>query len=313
MMDILTDCLYRPTFPAEYIEQRRGEILTALEQREHNTQAMASLHFSELMYPGHPYGRSQLGYKETVENLTRDDIVGFYRDRLGPSGMATIVVGAVAREQGLDILQDAFGTWRGAQYVQPPLPPIAPIREQRKRRTVLPGKTQSDIVLGWIGLTRRDPDFFRAFLANSILGQFGMAGRIGERVREQQGLAYYAYTGLDAGIGPGPWAAVAGVAPENVDHAIEAILDEVQRLRDEPVGEQELEDNKTYIVDSMPLRLEGNEGIAAQIASMELYGLGFDYLQRFPGIIEAITAQDVTEAVLKYIDPEAFVLSVAGP
>jgi zinc protease len=313
MMDILADCLYHPIFPAEYVEKRRGEILTALEQREHNTYAMASLYFSELMYADHPYGRSQLGYKETVGRLTRDDIVGFYRDCFGSRGMATIIVGAVPREQGLDILQEALGWWEGAQYTQPPLPPVDPVAEHRERRTTIPGKTQSDVVLGWVGLTRRDPDFFSAFLANSILGQFGLMGRVGERVREDQGLAYYVYTSLDAGIGPGPWAAVAGVAPENVDRAIEAILAEVRRLRQEPVGAQELQDNKAYVIDSMPLRLEGNEGIAAQIASMELYELGFDYLRRFPSTIDAVSAEDVTAAALKYMNPEAFVLSVAGP
>jgi zinc protease len=227
--------------------------------------------------------------------------------------MATIIVGAVPREQGLDVLQEALGSWQGAEHTQPPLPPVGPVGEHRERRTAIPGKTQSDVVLGWVGLTRRDPDFFGAFLANSILGQFGLMGRVGERVREKQGLAYYVYTSLDAGIGPGPWAAVAGVAPENVDPAVEAILAEVRRLRQEPVSAQELQDNKAYVIDSMPLRLEGNEGIAAQIASMELYELGFDYLRRFPSTIDAISAEDVTAATLRYINPEAFVLSVAGP
>jgi zinc protease len=313
MMDILTDCLYHPTFPAQYVEKRRGEILTALEQREHNTHAMASLHFSELMYPDHPYGLSQLGYRDTIERLTRDDVVCFYRDHFGSRGMATILVGAMPTEQGLDVLQEAFGSWQGAVHIQAPLPPAGPISEHRRRDTAIPGKTQSDLVLGWIGLTRRDPDFFSAFLANSVLGQFGMMGRVGERVREEKGLAYYAYTSLDAGLGPGPWAAAAGVAPQNVDPAIEAILDEVRRIRTEPVDAQELQDNKTYIVDSLPLRLEGNEGIAAQIATMELYDLGFDYLQRFPDLVYAIPAEDVMAAAQKYMDPEAFVLSVAGP
>jgi zinc protease len=313
LMDILTDCLYHPTFPEEYVGKRRGEVLTALEQREHNTHAMASLRFSELMYPDHPYGRSQLGYEETVSRLTRDDIVGFYCDRFGAAGMATIIVGAIPREEGLDILEEAFGSWQGAAHTPQPLPSVVPITERRQQHTVVPGKTQSDLMLGWIGLTRRDPDFFSALVANSILGQFGLMGRIGERVREEQGLAYYAYTSLDAGIGPGPWAAAAGVAPDDVDRAIEAILHEVRKLRTEPVDAHEIDDNKAYIVGSMPLRLEGNEGIAAQIASMELFELGFDYLQRFPAIIDAVSAEDVMAAAAKYMDPDAFVLSVAGP
>ena len=313
LMDILTDCLYHPTFPAEYVERRRGEILTALAQREHSTRAMASLRFSELMYPNHPYGHSQLGSKETIERLTRENIETFYRRHYGARGMAATIVGALSREKGLDVLQASLGSWHGAEYEQPPLPAVSPILAPRRTHTVVPGKTQSDVVLGWLGLTRRDPGFLKAYLANCILGQFGMMGRIGERVREEQGLAYYAYTSLDAGIGPGPWAAAAGVSPENVDRAVDAILAETQRICTEPVDDQELGDNKAYIVGSLPLRLEGNEGIAAQIVNMELFQLGFDYLQRFPDLIEALSADDVMSAAQRVMNPDGLVLSVAGP
>ncbi len=313
LMDILTDCLYHPVFPDEYVERRRGEIMTALEQREQNTQAMASLRFSETMYPNHPYGNSQLGYTDTVKALTRQDVERFYRQHYGAQGMTVTIVGAVPCREGLDILQQAFGSWQGADHTQAPLPPMQPLLEPLKAHTEIPGKSQSDIVLGWPGLSRRDPDFHKAYLANCVLGQFGMMGRIGQHVREEQGLAYYAYTSLDAGIGPGPWIAVAGVAPENVEPAVEAMMAQALRMRTELVEEQELADNKAYIVDSLPLRLEGNEGIAAQIVTMELFELGLDYLRRFPGIIESITAEDIRAIAERVMVPEAYVLSVAGP
>ena len=313
LMDILTNCLYHPVFPVEYVERRRGEILTALEQREQNTQAMASLRFSEAMYPDHPYGNSQLGYPETVKALTRQDIEAFYRQHYGARGMTVTIVGAVPCQEGLDILQRAFGSWQGADHVQEPLPPMQPLLERKEVHTEISGKSQSDIVLGWPSISKRDPDFHKAYLANCVLGQFGMMGRIGQHVREEQGLAYYVYTSLDADIGPGPWIAVAGVAPGNVDPAIEAIMAQILRMRTELVGEQELADNKAFIVDSLPLRLEGNEGIAAQIVNMELFELGLDYLKRFPGIIESITADDIRAIAERVMVPEAYVLSVAGP
>lgn len=313
LMDILTDCLYHPVFPNEYVERRRGEVLTALEQREQNTQAMASLRFSEAMYPNHPYGISQLGYPETIQALARQEMEGFYRQHYGAHGMTVTIVGAVPHQEGLDILQQSFGSWRGADYRQAPLPPVQPLTEPLKVHTEIPGKSQSDIVLGWLGISRQDPDFHKAYLANCVLGQFGMMGRIGQHVREEQGLAYYVYTSLDAGIGPGPWIAVAGVAPENVDPTIDAVMAQTLRMRTEPVGDQELADNKAYIIDSLPLRLEGNEGIAAQIVNMELFELGLDYLRRFPGIIESISADDIRAIAERVMVPEAYVLSVAGP
>jgi zinc protease len=129
----------------------------------------------------------------------------------------------------------------------------------------LAGKTQSDVVLGWPGLARRDPDFMKAFLANTVLGVFGMMGRLGDSVRDEQGLAYYVYSSLQAGLGAGPWVAIAGVSPASVDRAIDGILEQVQRLRTEPVPAGELADSQAFLTGSMPLRLETNEGLAGTL------------------------------------------------
>ncbi len=316
VVSILADCLHHPTFPIEYVAKRRGEILTALQQREFNTSQMASLRFHELMYPGHPYGRSSLGYEETICSLTREDIEAFYQRNYGTQGArnaGVTIVGAIPAEQGLDLLEDALGTWQGAKHVQAPLPPVDAVETTRKARTSIPGKTQSDIVLGWLGLTRQNPDFFPAYLANCIMGQFGLMGRLGEQMRNEQGLAYYSYTRLEAGLGAGPRAAVAGVDPANLERATEAILAQIRRIQQEPVDKDELDDNKAYLVGSMPLRLEAKEGIAAQIAHMELHQLGLDYLRRFPDLIQAVTAEDIMAVTQKYMDPDVYVISVAGP
>jgi len=313
VVDILTDCLYQPAFPSEYLERSRGEILTSIQQREHDTQSMAALRFHELMYPNHPYGRSQVGYRETIERLTRQDVQAFYQAHYGSQCMGVAIVGALPRNKALDMLEESMGQWQGTRRTQSSLPPTAQVQEVLTSQVAIPGKTQSDIVLGWVGLARQDPDFMPAYVANCILGQFGMMGRIGEYVRDEQGLAYYAYTSLNAGHGPGPWAAIAGVAPDDVQQAVEAILYQVRRLQQEPVGENELADNKAYLVGSMPLRLEAKESVAAQIAHMEMYQLGLDYLQRFHGLIEALTVEDIMAVVRKYLCPEVYVLSVAGP
>lgn len=313
LLGFLTDCLYNPTFPSEYIERRRGQILTSIEQRNHSTQAMASLAFSNLMYPNHPYRISQLGYEESIIGISREDIVAFYRDHYGPQRMGVAIVGAAPRDKGLDILEEAFGKWVGTCYTPPALPQVNAVEGIKKEHVAIPGKSQSDVVVGWLGLKRTDPDFVIASLSNCILGEFGLMGRVGNQVRQENGLAYYAYTLLEAGLGPGPWAALAGTDPDNVERAVEGILTEVQRLQTEPVDQEELEDNKSYIIGSIPLRLEGNEGIAAQIVEMELFKLGLDYTRRFPGLIDAVTAEDIIQVARTYLNPEAYVLAVAGP
>lgn len=316
VLDILTDCLYHSTFPSEHMEKRRGEILTALQQRAYNTQQMASLRYHELLYPNHPYGRSSLGYEGTIGNLTRADVETFYKEHYGTQGgrhAGVVIVGAVSVEQGLDVLESALGTWQGTKHVQAPLPEVSPVAQIRQARTTIPGKTQSDIVLGWVGLERKDADYFAAYVANCILGQFGMMGRIGDYVRDEKGLAYYSYTTLDAGLEAGPWSAIAGVAPENVEAATGAILEEIVRIRREPVGEEELADAQAFLIGSLPLRLEAKESVAAQIAHMQVHQLGLDYLHHYPQHIKAVTAQDVMDVTKKYLDPDAYAISVAGP
>jgi zinc protease len=313
ILDVLTDCLYHPVFPEEQVERRRGQILTSLEQREHNTSAMANLRYFELMYPEHPYGRSALGYPATVEKLTCADVRSFYLNYYGASRAGATIAGPIPTERGLDILENALGAWQGAQREPASLPSAQPLDARRETYTPIPEKSQSDIYLGWLGFKRKHPDFVPAQVANSMLGQFGMMGRLGEYLREQQGLAYYSYSSLDAGLEPGTWTAIVGVAPENVDRATQSVLEQVKRIQCEPVLPDELADNKAYMVGSLPLRLETKEQAAYQIAHMELYGLGLDYLVRYPGLIQAVTKEDVMAVTRKYLDTERYVLSVAGP
>jgi zinc protease len=140
-----------------------------------------------------------------------------------------------------------------------------------------------------------------------------MMGRIGDHVRDEKGLAYYSYSTLDAGLEPGPWSAIAGVAPPNVEPARDAILEEVRRMQLQPVSEQELSDTKAFLVGSLPLRLEAKESVAAQIAHMHVYQLGLDYLHRYPQCIEAVTREDVMAVTAKHMDPDRYVIAVAGP
>lgn len=314
VLDILADVLCRPTFPRDGVEKLRGEILTDLEERAHDTQRMAGLTFHELAYPkGHPYARSLGGYTETISGLSRDDLAEFYTGGYGPRGMGIVVVGAVKAADALAQIQDAFGDWEGHNYERAPLPDVSRITEIRERTITIPGKTQSDIILGRPGPLRTAPDFMDAVVCNTILGVFGMMGRLGEKVRDEQGLAYYSFSRVAGGPGPGPWRVVAGVNPTNVERAIASIRAEIRRMCEESVGEEELADNKAFITGSLPLRLETNQGVARAILDMERYGLGLDYLERYAGLIGEITAERVQAVARHWLDPDAYALAIAGP
>jgi zinc protease len=313
-LGVLTDVLCHPAFPPKQIEKLRGEILTDLEERAHDTRRMASLAFYEQAYPKeHPYSRSLTGYTDTVNKIGRDDLDGFYAGGYGPQGMVIVVVGAIETADALAQIEAALGDWQGQSYGRQPLPDAPRITEVREHAVSIAGKTQADIVLGYPGPARTAPDFLDALVCNTILGVFGLMGRLGEKVRDEQGLAYYSYSRVGGGPGPGPWRVIAGVNPANVEPAIASIRAEIRRICEELVGEEELTDNRAFITGSLPLRLETNEGVARAILDMERYSLGLDYLQRYQGLIDDITAERVRAVAQRWLDPDAYALAVAGP
>ena len=184
----------------------------------------------------------------------------------------------------------------------------------RRADVALEDKVQSKIVC-WARWQCRapTPTLMRFAFANTVLGVFGMMGRMGEVVREQQGLAYYAYSSQDAEMETGAWTAGAGVNPEDIEQALESMLSEIARLRDEPVAPEELRDSQDYLTGVLPLSLETNEGVASTLLSMEWYGLGLDYLQRYDGIIRSITVEDVQRVAKQYLAPEFIAVVTAGP
>jgi zinc protease len=190
--------------------------------------------------------------------------------------------------------------------------PHAPAPQQRE--VALAGKTQSDVVLGLPGIRRADPDYYALRMANMILGRLGMMGRLGDSVREAQGLAYGVHSELDAGLGPGPWAIRAGVNPANVDAALAAIGVELRRLREGGVMADELARGQRYSTGSLVLHLETNDGVAGLIQEIELFDLGLDYAARYPAIIEALTLDVVNAAAARYLPRlEDTVRVIAGP
>jgi len=313
VLDILADGLRAPAFPAEYVERVRGVRYTALAERENDTRQMAGRTFRELMFGDHPLGRDMLGTRESLAAIDRDRLAEFYEAFYRPSGMIITVVGAIHAEDAVQKIEAAFGDWQGERPARAELGPIATWDGVRKRHVVMPEKTQSDFVIGWPGMRRLDPDFDPARLANTVLGVFGMMGRLGANVRERQGMAYYAFSRLSGDREPGTWVAIAGVNPANVKRAQRAMLDEVKHLQDEIVPEAELEDCKHYLTGSLPLQLETNDGVASLLVDIEWHNLGLDYLERYTEIIQSLTAEEVQRVARKYLDTSSYVLALAGP
>ena len=312
LLGLAADALRRPTFPPEQVERLRGEILTGLTIRAHDTGYMASSTFDQLLYPDHPYGRDDDGTPDSIQAITRNDLINFHKTFFAPQGLVITVVGAVKAQEAVALIEKHFGDWAATRPERSPLPPATRLTTTARKNIPIAGKSQCDVVLGCVGPQRSASDFLHARMANNIFGVFGMYGRLGDVVREKHGLAYYAYSQVTGGLGPGPWQIVAGVNPKNVDLAIDLIAKEMKRLINAKVSAAELADNQSFFVGRMPLQLETNEGVAGMIGSMEQYNLGLDYLRRYPSMIKAITREQVQAAAKTYLDPERYAVAVAG-
>lgn len=314
LLELLAETLLGPTFPKAEVEKLRHHLLTGLAVRMQDTADMADLVFDEILYRGHPYARPEDGNPKTIKAITRADLVRFHRRNYGPAGMVIAVVGAVDPRRAADVVRRALGSWKNPGQV--PVPEAKDPRRLRsttRRHHQIPGKSQADLIIGTNGPRRRDPEYLAAALANSVLGQFGMMGRIGKSVREKSGLAYYAYSQLNAGLGPGAWTVSAGVNPANVEKAGALIVSELRRFVKAGVTREELRDSQANFIGRLPLSLESNAGVANALLNIERYDLGLDYYQRYAQQVEAIGRGEVLEAARKFIDPDRLVFATAGP
>ncbi|MCJ7715137.1 MAG: insulinase family protein, partial [Anaerolineales bacterium] len=313
LLAMLADVLINPIFPQPDIERVRSQLLTGLDLRAQDTGEMASLGFDQLAYKDHPYRFPNDGYLNTIQAIQVNDLSNFHQKHYGPRNMAIVIVGAVEQKNVQTLVEKLFGEWSNSE--QPAIYTVQdnqPMENTIHTHHAIDEMSQSDIILGVVGPKRKWPGFYSALLGNSILGQFGMMGRIGESVRNKAGLAYYAYSSLGASIGPGPWTVSAGVAPENLDRAIELIKNELKKFVEQPVTPEELQDVQSNYVGKLPLSLESNSGVASAILTMERHQLGLDYLHHYEKMIRDITPQSILDASREYLDLDRLAISSAG-
>jgi len=314
LVDLLAEILTEPAFPELEHQKLLGQTLTYLGILDNDTGYCADRAFMEALYPAdHPYRRPPMGTRESVSAFRPEDLLRFYHEHYHPGTLVISVVGAIEADRVLQKLAATLGQWRAPGNPRPLAIPDATTQPQIvQKRVNLPEKPQIDMVWGVVAMPRTSSDYYAAMMGNFILGRLGLMGRLGDNVRDQQGLAYYVTSSLHMGMGPQPWSIVAGVSPEFVDRALASILYEVDRLGSEPVSDEELEDCRSYLVGALPLRLETNEGIANLLISIEEYDLGLDYLQRYPAIVNSVSKEALQQTARRYLTLDRYVVSMAG-
>ena len=314
VLPVACDVARSPVFPETEVTTRRGELLTAIREAADDPGSVAVDALNAALYPaGHPLGRPVRGYAADVAGLSRDHLLAFHGRAFAPSAATVVVVGDLDASHLVDAVATHMSDWTGtADAVAPPVAPPAVGGRQIIVRP-MPDKSQADVAYGFVGLTRGDDDYYAALVMNNALGQYALGGRLGDSIRERQGMAYYVFSSLDAGLVPGPLMVRAGVSSANVQRTIESIDAELNAVLLGGFTKKEVDDTKRYLIGSLPRQLETNGGIAGFLLSAEVFGLGIDHDQRLPARITAVTDDDVARVARRLLDPGRAVIVVAGP
>lgn len=312
MLALLVESLTEPTFAQAELTKVRGEILGDIRAQQDDTRRVATRRFLELVYPrSHPYRKDPKGDERSVARMDRKAVRAFHESRYVAPGAIFAFSGDLDEGTFRSSVADAFERLPSGT---PPKPiPRAEGGGRSHAIARMPHKSQADIVIGRVAIPRSHRDYYPVYLANLLFGRIGLYGRLGQRVRDDLGLAYYSLSTLDAKPAGGHWSIGAGVNPKNLAKAMAAIREEMERLVSEPFTPEEIRDGKHHVVGALQVNLERNAEYASALHDIEYYGLGPDFLTRYPRIMRALKPDAVREKAQEYFDPDACSWVASGP
>ena len=314
VLNLLADVIANAVFPDGEVGTRRGEIVTLIRQDQDNpaTVAVETL-MRELYGAMHGYGRPPRGTVASVDAVDRATLQSFHATRFVPGSLSLVMVGDLETGRAIESARRAFSEWQGNPAAAARLEPASPAAGRRVRVIPMMNKAQADIAYGFTSVRRSDADYYSCWVMNNVLGQYAIGGRLGDRIRERQGMAYYVFSALDANVIPGPLTIRAGVSPANVEKALSSIDEELTRFAEDGPTEAEVAESQQYLIGSLPRTLETNAGIATFLQTVEFFGLGLDYDVRLPDLLRTVTRDDVHAAARRLLDPARATVVVAGP
>jgi zinc protease len=314
-LELVADLLINPIFPEEYIAKEKTRTLAEIASAKDRPQVIAGWALNELVYQTHPLHRPSHGYPETVERITRTDLIEFHKRFFVPNNAILSIVGDFKLSEILPLVEKRFGHWKMHTLEFPAVP--KPVRQTERRAKYVPMPAQQlNIYLGHLGVERSNPDYYTLQVLDTILGGgAGFTARIPQRLRDELGLAYTTYASITstAGLDPGRFIAYIATSPENMKLAIEGLLNEVRRIVAEPVSADELQDAQDFLTGSFVFAFESSSQIARFLTHAHVYGLGFDFIEKYPKLIRSVTAEDIARVAQKYLDYENYSLAVVGP
>jgi zinc protease len=309
-LDLLAEILTQTNFPQTEIDRQKQAVIASIRAREEDPGAVAATAFAAALFPKSPYGRPVEGTQDSVKGLQQKSLQGFFASHYRPNRAIVAIVGDVAEQEIAQALNKAMKGWsKGAPVTKPSVP-----AEIGKPQLVQVKKdlTQANIVLGHNGVVRGNPDYYAIQVMNYILGGGGFSSRAMDAIRNERGLAYSVYSYFGAEKSHGAFQFVMQTKNETAAEAIRIAKEEMRRMREQPVSDQELNDAKDYLIGSFPLRFDTNRKVASFLAQVEYYELGLDYPERYAEFIGKVSREEVARVARQYLHPDELVTVVVG-
>ena len=310
VLELIADVTLRPSFPQNEIDLARENTKQLLIQQRAQPTFLASERVAQVMFGEHPYARIS-PTPESLDAMTRNELASFRESTFVPNHAVMIVVGDFERNPILERIDRLFGAWQGGAL---PVLNFPPPQKQRARAAFVvdrPGSAQSNIVIASRGITRTSPDYFPMLLMHTILGA-NASSRLFMNLREQKGYTYGAYTNLDARRLAGTFRAMAEVRTAVTGASLHEFSYELERIRDQAVSAEELDNAKSYLTGVFPIRIETQDGLIDQLISIKMFDLPDDYLHTYRDRVHAVTAEEIQRVAQEYVTPDRAAIVIVG-
>lgn len=309
-LNLLSDMIRNPAFPDKGLDRERQRLLVGLQQKKQSPDELVGDEFFRLTYGQHPYAHSTDGNEQTVKAITREDLLAFHRRHYVGSNAVVAIIGDLKKREAKSLVKLLIGNLERGSAL-PPLPEVKDSPADRQVKLSFPS-TQSHIMVGQVGMHRKDPDYLQLYLGNYILGGGGLVSRLSGEVREKHGLSYSVYSYFWPMYRRGPF--IMGLQTEN-KHQQKALslMNDVLKdfIKNGPTAE-ELKEAKTHITGGFALRVDTNKKIVNYLAVIGFYQLPLNYLEEFPKRIEKITAEEIRDAFSRRLQPDKMTTVIVG-
>ena len=309
-LELLAEVLTQANFPLAEIDRQKQAVIAGIRARQEDPGTVAGLAFSAALFAKSPYGRPVEGSEASVKRLQQSGLKKFFAQHYRPNRAIIAVVGDVSEKEIGDALGRAFKGWSKGAPPKKPEPPAQVGASQTVQ--IQKDLTQANIVLGHDGVARGNPDYYAIQVMNYILGGGGFSSRAMDSIRNERGLAYSVYSYFAAEKSHGSFQFVMQTKNETAGEAIRIARDEMRRMREQLVDEQELSDAKDYLIGSFPLRFDTNRKVASFLAQVEYYELGLEYPDRYGDYIRQVTREDVARVAKQYLRPDDLITVIVG-